>query len=91
MTSALYDLANPPAADDWLAASEDERIAAVEDAHREARAAVGQNATAHASIHVVVEDRIAAGDAAVTAAYERCRSAGLDRHTTIHALGGASA
>lgn len=65
---------------------EGERIAAVEEAHRRARAATGQNPTAHATIHVVVENRLAMGHEAVVEAYDRFRAAGIDRHITIHAL-----
>lgn len=62
------------------------RIHAVLEAHRRTRSVVGQNPSAHASIHVVVENRLAEGHAAVVAAYDRFRAAGIDRHTTIHAL-----
>jgi Ser-tRNA(Ala) deacylase AlaX len=86
MTAGPYDVSAPPPAEDWLAMDEGERIAAVEDAHRRTGAAVGQNPTAHATIHVVVETRLAVGDEVVVAAYDRCRAAGLDRHTAIHAL-----
>ena len=86
MSNEPYDLANPPAPEVWLAMDENDRIAAVEEAHARTRAAVGSNANAHASIHVVVENRLAAGHAMVVAAYERFRAAGIDRHTTVHAL-----
>jgi len=86
MSSDPYDIANPPAPEVWLSMDEGERIAAVEEAHARTRAAVGSNANAHAAIHVVVENRLAAGDGVVIAAYDRCRAAGLDRHTTVHAL-----
>jgi hypothetical protein len=86
MSGTPYDIANPPPADEWLAMDEADRIAIIEEAHVRTRAAVGSSANAHASIHVAVENRLAAGDAGVVAAFERCRAAGLDRHTTIHAL-----
>ena len=66
---------------------ESERISAVQEAHRRTRSPVGQNAQAHAVIHVVVENRLAAGHAVVVDAYERCRAAGVGRHAAIHALG----
>jgi hypothetical protein len=84
--AAPYDIANPPTAEAWLAMDETERVAAIEEAHRRTRAPVGQNATAHASIHVAVEDRLAAQDPVIVATYERFRAAGLDRHTTVHAI-----
>lgn len=73
-----YDIEHPPAPEAWLAMDEGERLLVVEEAHARARAAV--NANAHASIHVVVENRLAAGHANVVAAYERFRAAGIDRH-----------
>src|SRR4051794_35467132 len=84
--SSSYDIEHPPSAAEWLAMDEDERIAAVEESHLRTRAAVGGSANAHASIHVAVENRLAAGHAPVVAAYDRFRAAGLDRHTTVHAL-----
>jgi hypothetical protein len=86
MSHAPYDIANPPPADEWLAMDEAERVAVVEEAHVRTRAAVGSSANAHASIHVAVENRLAAGHARVVAAYERFRAAGIDRHRTVHAL-----
>jgi hypothetical protein len=86
MTNRDYDVANPPSRQEWLAMDESERIAAVQEAHRRTRSPVGQNAHAHAAIHVVVENRLAEGHAVVVAAYDRCRAAGLGRHATIHAL-----
>ena len=52
-------------------------------------AAAGQSPRLHASFHVIVENRLATGDEPVVRAYERLRAAGLDRHTTIHALASA--
>ena len=86
MSSEPYDIANPTTPEVWLAMDESDRIAAVEDAHARTRAAVGSNPTAHAAIHVAVENRLAEGHAVVIAAYERFRAAGVDRHTTVHAL-----
>lgn len=81
-----YDVARPPPAEDWLAMDEGDRIDLVEEAHRRTRSPVGGSAHAHAAIHVAVENRLAAGDAAVVAAYDRLRAAGLERHTAVHAL-----
>lgn len=86
MSKKPYDIANPPTPEVWLATDESDRIAAIEDAHARTRAAVGSNPTAHAAIHVAVENRLAEGHAMVVAAYERFRAAGVDRHTTVHAL-----
>jgi hypothetical protein len=86
MSTTPYDVSSPPPADEWLAMDEAERVAVVEEAHLRTRAAVGNSANAHASIHVAVENRLAAGHAKVVAAYERLRAAGIARHTTVHAL-----
>ena len=86
MTIDAYDVSRAPDAAEWLALDEAARIALVAEAHRRTRASVGGSEEAHASIHVVVEDRLAMGHAAVVAAYERCRAAGVDRHNAIHAL-----
>ncbi len=81
-----YDVEHPPPPEVWLAMDEGERVSVIEEAHVRTGAAVGGNANAHASIHVVVENRLAAGHAAVVAAYDRFRAAGIDRHTAVHAL-----
>lgn len=65
---------------------EGERIHAVEQAHQRTRSPTGQNPTAHATIHVMVENQLAEGYAPAIAAYDRLRAAGIDRHTTVHAL-----
>lgn len=75
-----------PSALDWLAMDEGERVAAVESAHERHRWSVGENARVHAAMHVIVENRIAANDAPVVAAYDRFRAAGVARHDTVHAL-----
>jgi hypothetical protein len=86
MTTRDYDVANPPSPEDWLAMDEAARVEAVREAHHRTRSPVGQNATAHATIHVIVESRLAEGHTAVVSTYDRFRAAGIDRHTTIHAL-----
>ncbi len=86
MASAPFEVSRAPDPADWLAMDEGERIEVVAEAHRRTGASVGGSESAHAAIHVAVENRLASGDAAVLAAYERCRAAGVDRHNTIHAL-----
>ncbi len=86
MTIEAYDVSRAPAPAEWLQLEEAARIALVAEAHRRTRASVGGNEEAHASIHVVVEDRLAMGHPAVVAAYDRCLAAGVDRHNAIHAL-----
>lgn len=71
---------------EWNALGQEERVAIVEQAHADTKSAAGQDPHAHATIHVMVEDRLAAGDAAATRAFERFRAAGVSRHHAIHAL-----
>lgn len=84
--SSPYDVENPPAPEAWLAMDEGERIAMIEEAHRRTNSPTGQSPHAHAAIHVAVENRLAEKHAPVVAAYERFRAAGIQRHTTVHAL-----
>jgi len=86
MPLGTFDVSQSPDPAEWLATDEGERIELVAAAHRRTRASVGGSEAAHAAIHVAVENRLASGDAAVVAAYERFRAAGVDRHNTIHAL-----
>lgn len=86
MTIRTYDVANPPSAEEWLAMDEGERISVVQEAHRRTGSPTGENPTVHATIHVVVETQLAEGHAGIVAAYDRFRAAGIDRHTTVHAL-----
>lgn len=76
----------PLSPSEWNALDEEQRIALVEADHERTRSPTGGRADAHAAIHVVVENRLADGDAAVTRAYDRFRAAGVSRHQTIHAL-----
>lgn len=62
-----YDPDAGPVATEWLAIDEAERIALVESYHRRGRIRVPQ-LTPHATIHVVVENQIALGEAVVTVA-----------------------
>lgn len=84
--TASYDVENPPAAAEWLALEEEERIARIEEGHRARSSATGGNPTAHATIHALVETRLALGDVHAVQAYDRLRATGLTRHTTVHAL-----
>lgn len=81
-----FDLDGTFPAEAWLSLEESDRVVLVREAHERVRAPVGQNPDAHATLHVAVENRLAAGDRAVVAAYERFRGAGIGRHTTVHAL-----
>jgi hypothetical protein len=82
-----YDPLNAPDPDEWQSTDEQERIILVVDHHREAGVEL-PNEEAHATIHVIVENQIAAGDE--TPAREtlgRMIREGLDRHDAIHAIG----
>ncbi|MFL5613997.1 MAG: hypothetical protein ACJ796_10090 [Gemmatimonadaceae bacterium] len=81
-----YDPAVPPNRKEWLALDEGERIALVEDYHRQAKIDVPR-ATLHAAIHAVIEQQLAEQLPQIVNAFDRLRAEGLDRHDTIHALG----
>jgi hypothetical protein len=81
-----YDVAKPLPPAEWLALDEAERHALVRASHERSKSPVGQSPDAHAAIHVAVEDRLAAGEAAVVRAYDRFLAAGIGRHVTVHAL-----
>jgi hypothetical protein len=84
---ADYDPLVAPEPMEWLALDEQERIDLIEDYHRRAGIRVPR-ATAHAVIHVVVENQIAEGDALpVQRTLQRLMGDGLDRHEAIHAIG----
>lgn len=78
------DIAPPPA--EWLALDEGERILRVERYHEHAGIEV-PNLRVHATIHVIVENQLAAGLPAVRDAFARVRGQGLGRHEAIHAVG----
>jgi hypothetical protein len=81
-----YDPGRAPEARDWLDTDEGERLALVSDYHLRARVQL-PNATLHATIHVVIENQLALGEAVVVAALARLQAEGLDRHDAIHAIG----
>ena len=81
-----YSVEDHVPADEWNALSEDDRIEHVRAAHEATRSVSGQDPTAHATIHVLVENRLAENHPGATRAFERFRAAGLSRHSTIHAL-----
>ena len=62
-----YDPSQPPDPNEWLELDEQERSLLVEDHHRRARIDL-PNATLHATMHVVVENQLAANDEPVVRA-----------------------
>ena len=81
-----YDPGSAPETAEWLAAAEDERLAAVFAYHRNARIVVA-NDRLHAAIHVVVENQVALGETIVVETLARLQHEGLTRHDAIHAVG----
>ena len=81
-----YDPDVAPAAAEWLAIDAAERIALVEAYHRRRRIRLPR-LTVQATIHVVVENQIALGEAVVIDALARLRAEGLTRHDAVHAVG----
>ncbi len=73
--------------DAWLELDETERKQLVVRYHRRERNRL-PNETAHALIHVIVENQLALGDEyPVKAVLARLMDEGLDRHEAIHAIG----
>jgi hypothetical protein len=81
-----YDSTTAPNADEWLATDEGERIELVVAYHRRVRIRVPRERL-HATIHVVVENQIATGEAVVIETLGRLQREGLDRHDAVHAIG----
>jgi len=83
-----YNARRAPIPKEWLELDEQERLDLVIQYHRRDRLSVGQSATAHAAMHVVVENQIAMGNPyVVPATLNRLMREGLDRHDAIHAIG----
>jgi hypothetical protein len=80
-----YDPERPPDAASWLALDEQQRIDLVAAQHRAARITLPK-LNAHAALHVIVENQIAAGLGAVARALVRLMHEGLTRHDAVHAI-----
>jgi hypothetical protein len=73
--------------DAWLELDESERMQLVARYHRRQRIRL-PNETIHATMHVIVENQVALGDAfPAKAVLIRLMNEGLDRHEAIHAIG----
>jgi hypothetical protein len=84
-----YDPDQPPATQEWLALTEDERLTLVLAHHSKSGTRL-PNARLHAAIHVVIENQLALGEpAAVTVTLSRLQREGLSRHEAVHAIGTA--
>jgi hypothetical protein len=81
-----YDPLQAPDARQWLALDESERLQLAIDYHVRARLDV-PNVRVHATMHTIVENRVALGDE--TPVREKIRqlmAQGLNRHDAIHAI-----
>lgn len=81
-----YNPERGPEPESWLELGEQERILLIETWHRVARIKL-PNLTAHAALHVIVENQIALDLEPVVRAIDRLRKQGLTRHDAIHAIG----
>jgi hypothetical protein len=81
-----YDPSLPPEPKAWLDLDEPERIQLVEVFHRKQRIKL-PNVRAHAAIHAMVENQLAAGLESVVGAMSRLIGEGLTRHDALHAIG----
>ena len=81
-----YDPSRAPDPAEWLELDEQERLDRVERYHRRARIDL-PNCTLHATIHVAVENQLAAGDEWAVRALARLMKEGLSRHDAVHAIG----
>jgi hypothetical protein len=81
-----YNPERGPEPESWLELDEQERILLIETWHRVARIKL-PNVTAHAALHVIVENQIALDLEPVVRAMDRLRKQGLTRHDVIHAIG----
>jgi HD superfamily phosphodiesterase len=89
MALLQYDPHEHINSDAWLALDESERMRLVVRYHRRQRIRL-PNETVHATIHVIVENQVALGDAfPAKAVLLRLMREGLDRHQAVHAIGSA--
>src|SRR5690606_7169734 len=85
-----YDPNRPLPVAVWPTLDEDERLARIEAHHASPQCDHGlaANPDLHATVHLIVENQVAVGDATPTAAaIDRLRGEGLARHEAVHAVG----
>jgi hypothetical protein len=85
-----YDAERAPDADWWLARGEADKLQAVVEHHRALKTGHADlsNPQAHAAMHMVVEDQLAADDPfAARVTLKRLMDGGLNRHEAVHAIG----
>ena len=81
-----YDPLYPPDPQTWLDLAESEQLDLVSECH-ELIEEECPSPSAHAAIHVAVENQLAEHLPSVEAALRRLQSEGLDRHDAVHAIG----
>lgn len=85
-----YDPNRPLPVAVWPTLDEDERLARIEAHHASPQCdhAPAPNPELHATVHLIVENQVALGDATPTAAaIARLCAEGLTRHEAVHAVG----
>lgn len=80
-----YDPSNAPDPVQWMELDEQLRAMLVEEHHRTAGIDL-PNVTLHATLHVIVENQLAANDGPVVRAMVRLMGEGLSRHDALHAV-----
>jgi hypothetical protein len=80
-----YDPLYPPDPQTWLDLDEYERLDLVSEYH-ELAGEECPSPSAHAAMHVIVENQLAEHLPSVEAALQRLQAEGLDRHDAVHAI-----
>jgi len=80
-----YDPLYPPDPQAWLDLDESERLVLVNEYH-ESTEDEAMSFSAHAAMHVIVENQLAEHLPSVEAALQRLQADGLDRHDAVHAI-----
>jgi hypothetical protein len=82
---STYDPDREPNPQAWLEIDETERLKWVKRFHVQAKIRM-PNVTAHAALHLIVENQIALGVECTVGAIARLMGQGLSRHDAIHAV-----
>jgi hypothetical protein len=83
-----YDANTAPDPEAWLQLDEQERIDLAIKYHRRYHLPMGGSPKLHGTVHAIVENQVALGDATVVpATLARLMREGLGRHDAIHAIG----
>lgn len=83
-----YNTSVRPDKEQWLEATESERVSAVREFHEKSEVYLDEKAIEiHSAIHVVVENQLAMGVELLPETLAKLMRQGLDRHEAIHAIG----